>query len=276
MRPLILVWILVASFIALGAAQDLTPSISWKNPNITSSKDDRISIASAALDKAVSTLQPNGQFNDSLYGTPGRLYGQMVAFDRLTKQTKYKQTLKQGFALAESRLRNLLGRRSTDSNKPFGSIGRSNVSPDVSRCHHRLGKFIQSYLLNPSNIVLDSVSSMLNESCSVDSTVYSYNSGIFIEGLVIVADITRNPSTEALLRSTIVAVATDTLWQGFDGIIATTTVRGRYIVRALAALYDHNMTTSDLREYIKDYIGVQYSAVLQQATSNGSNIYGLP
>ncbi|PBK86144.1 hypothetical protein ARMGADRAFT_941034, partial [Armillaria gallica] len=58
--------------------------------------------------------------------------------------------------------------------------------------------FIQSHLLNPSNIVLDSVSSMSKESCLVDSAMYSYNSGIFIEGLVILADITHNTSTEAL------------------------------------------------------------------------------
>ncbi|PBK61070.1 hypothetical protein ARMSODRAFT_965256 [Armillaria solidipes] len=102
MRPPLLVCILVVPFIVSGAAQDLTPSISWKNPNITSSKDERISIVSAALDKAVSMLQSNGQFNDSSYGIPGRLCAQMAEFDRLTNQTKYKQTLKQYFALAET------------------------------------------------------------------------------------------------------------------------------------------------------------------------------
>ncbi len=34
---------------------------------------------------------------------------------------------------------------------------------------------------------------------------------------------------------------------------------GLYIVRALAALYERNTTTSNLREYIKEYIGVQVS-----------------
>ncbi|PBK61081.1 hypothetical protein ARMSODRAFT_1025983 [Armillaria solidipes] len=294
MRPLILVWILVASFVVLGAAQDLTPSISWKNPNITSSKDDRIKIASAALDKAVSMPQPNGQFDDSLYGTPGRLYGQMAEFDRLTNQTKYKQILKQGFALAEpvnsefsstlSSTTTLAGGTywKTDSDKPkvasLASVFFLTLSALLAEAtSHQMyldaaidsANVIQSHLLNPSNIVLDPVLSMSNESCSVDSTVYSYNSGIFIEGLVVLADITRNASTEVLLRSTIVAVATDTLWQGLDGIIITTTVGGQYIVRALAALYERNTTSSDLREYIKEYIGVQ-------ATSNGSNIYGLP
>ncbi len=41
-------------------------------------------------------------FSDSAYDTPGRLYGQMAEFDRLTNQTKYKQTLRQCFSLAES------------------------------------------------------------------------------------------------------------------------------------------------------------------------------
>ncbi len=69
---------------------------------------------------------------------------------------------------------------------------------------------------------------------------------------------------------------------------------GHHVVRALAALYERNTTTSDLREYIKQYIGVQviprktillvyiahfnwtqYNAVIKQATS-GSNIYGIP
>ncbi|SJL17365.1 uncharacterized protein ARMOST_20915 [Armillaria ostoyae] len=137
-------------------------------------------------------------------------------------------------------------------------------------------KFIQSHLLGPSNIILDSVFLKPNESCSVESMVYSYNSGIFIEGLVILADIIRNISTEALVRSTVVAVATDTLWQGLDGIIAATDFGGHHIVRALAALYERNTTSSDLREYIKEYIGVQYNAVIEKATSGGSNIYELP
>ncbi|PBK86047.1 hypothetical protein ARMGADRAFT_1169272 [Armillaria gallica] len=105
---------------------------------------------------------------------------------------------------------------------------------------------------------------------------YSYNSGIFIEGLVILADIMRNTSTEALLPSTVVATATNTLWQGLDGIIATTDFGGHHIIRALAVLYEHNTTYSGRREYIKKYIGVQYNAVIEKATSGGSNIYGLP
>ncbi|PBK61090.1 hypothetical protein ARMSODRAFT_897217, partial [Armillaria solidipes] len=58
--------------------------------------------------------------------------------------------------------------------------------------------FIQSHLLDPSNTVMAFMSSKLNESCSVYTTAYSPNTGIFLEGLIILADITCNTSTEAL------------------------------------------------------------------------------
>ncbi|PBK86143.1 hypothetical protein ARMGADRAFT_941017, partial [Armillaria gallica] len=70
-------------------------------PNITSSKNECIGIARAALDKVVTMLQSNGQLNGALYSFSLLLYWQMAEFDRLTNQTKYKQTLKQIFALAK-------------------------------------------------------------------------------------------------------------------------------------------------------------------------------
>ena len=54
--------------------------------------------------------------------------------------------------------------------------------------------FIQSHLLNPSDIVLNYISS----SCVVNQGQFPYNCGIFIEGLVILADMTHNASTESL------------------------------------------------------------------------------
>ncbi|PBK61086.1 hypothetical protein ARMSODRAFT_1025986 [Armillaria solidipes] len=334
----------------LGAAQDLTPSTFWKastassNPNITLTKDERIAIASVALEKANIS-------SDSWHDTFARLYGQMAEFDRLTNKTRYKQSLKQCFVLEEAPNYELnygyaaarayaayqdpdfLGlavtawttaKQATISKEQAASGNvdgkQFNLSlscqgatlaggtywstsfndPNLSGMESGLflvlsallaeatsnqtyldaaiesANFIQSHLFDPSNIVLNSVSSKSNESCSVNSTVFSYNSGIFIEGLAILASITRNTSTEALLRSTVVAATTDTLWQDLDGIIGTTDIGGHHIVQALAALYERNTASSDLREYIKEYIGVQYNAVLKKATSGGSNIYGLP
>ncbi|PBK61067.1 hypothetical protein ARMSODRAFT_944313 [Armillaria solidipes] len=360
MLPFILVWMLLVHFTRSGGAQDLTPSTLWKNPNITSSKDDRIRIASAAIDKAVSMLQLNGQFNDSTYDIPGRLYAQMAEFDRLTNGTKYKQTLKQCFVLAESISPDFLTTLITDGLNYGYAAARASTAyrdPDFialavtswttarrytiskeqavsgaidikqsklsSSCQGTTlmggtyfstdptdaylysmasgfflvvsallaeatsnktyldaaiesANFIQSHLLNPSNTVMAFLSSDSSQSCSMDTSAYSQNTGIFIEGLVILADITRNTSTEALLRSVIVAVITNTSWQGLDGILTVNSDGGHYIVRAFAALYERNTTTSNLREYIKEYIGVQYNAVIEKATSGGSNIYGIP
>ncbi|KAK0445674.1 uncharacterized protein EV420DRAFT_1484303 [Desarmillaria tabescens] len=87
-----LLWSIINSTISV-AAQDLMLFTSWKNPNIMLSKDGRISIPSAALEKVVSL--------DSTHATSSRLYTQIAEFDTLTNQTKYKETLKQGFMLAK-------------------------------------------------------------------------------------------------------------------------------------------------------------------------------
>ncbi len=57
--------------------------------------------------------------SDSAYDTPARLYAQMAEFDKLTNQTKYKQTLKQCFALAESTSPEFLNKMSVHSHNTF-------------------------------------------------------------------------------------------------------------------------------------------------------------
>ncbi|KAK0487908.1 hypothetical protein IW261DRAFT_1450877 [Armillaria novae-zelandiae] len=348
MRSFLLVWIFVVHLMASGAAQDLTPPISWRNPNITSSRDERITIASAAIEKAISMLNLNEQFNDSIYAAEYTLYAQMADFDRLTNQTKYKQTLKQCFALAESYESPLnlqygyaavraytayqdqsfldqavtswtFGRKYTIS-KEQAALGAMDVKQFniTSSCNGATmaggtyenadpsntvisglsssvsallaeatsnqtyldaaiesSNFIQSHLLNPSsNIIWYSMSA--NVTCSPLTGDIPYGSGIFIEGLVVLANITRNVSTETLLRSTVVAVTTDAQWEDSNGIIDSlpSYPGGCFIVQALATLYERNTTLPDLREYTKEYIGVQYNAVIDLATSGGSNIYG--
>lgn len=356
------IWTLVALGWASAAAPDLKPSTSWRKPNITTSRDERISIASAALEKALSNLQPNGMFSDSAYGTPGMLYAHMAEFDRLTNQTKYKDTLKQYFSLVESANSGFLnefmnygliygyaaarayaayqdsdflgfavtswtsGRLytindsqaasgimygkeiqissscqnatmaggtfwCTDSNQPeldclgTGSflavsalLAEATYNQTYINASIESANFIQNHLLNPSNIVLDSISSQSNESCAVDSSIYPYNSGIFIEGLAILADIAQGSSAEALLPSTIIATVSESgVWQGTDGVIAINGTGGYFIVRALTEVYERNTISSDLREYVKEYLGVQYNAVVDLAQSaNGSNVYGMP
>ncbi|KAK0443429.1 uncharacterized protein EV420DRAFT_1649215 [Desarmillaria tabescens] len=382
---LFFIWTLVAlSFADTGAAQDLKPSTSWRKPNITTSKDECISIASAALEKAISNLTPDGMFggtflsftvlfnifrtfvshSDSTYGTPGRLYAQMVEFDRLTNQTKYKDMLKHYFVLAElekpgfmdvfvspidyglsygyaaahayttyqdndfldwavtswtsgrlytiSESQAALGIMdkkqfnmssscqdttmaggtfwSNDTNEPTlnslnsGSffivsalLAEATSNETYLNASMESANFLQSDLLNlDNNIMLFSISSKLSDSCLVESAMYLYDSAVFVEGLAILASITSSASTEALLCSTAIAIVSDSeIWQGIDGVIDTMDLGGHYVLHALAAVYEHNTTSSDLCEYIEGYI-VQYNAVIEQATSGGSNIYGVP
>ncbi|KAK0476947.1 hypothetical protein IW261DRAFT_1635377 [Armillaria novae-zelandiae] len=355
MRPFILAWMLLVPLLRSGGAQDLPTPTSWKNPNITSSRDDRISIASAAIDEAVSMLQPDGQFKDSTFDIPGRLYAQMAEFDRLTNQTTYKQTLKQYFVLAESispefsttynygyaAARAYAAYRDPDfialavtswttarqctisKEQAVSGIIHCKKSKIAPSCQGTLltggtyfstdptdaylfsmasgfflavsallaeatsnqtyldaaiesVEFIQSHLLNPSNTVMAFLSSNISQHCTTDITASLDNTGTFVEGLATLADITRNTSTEALLHSIMTTAITNPSWQELDGIVRGTTDGGHYILRALGAFYERNTTSSSLREYIKEYIGIQYNAVVQKATLDGSNIYGLP
>ncbi|KAK0471203.1 hypothetical protein IW261DRAFT_1612201 [Armillaria novae-zelandiae] len=139
------------------------------------------------------------------------------------------------------------------------------------------GTFIQSSFLTQSDIVWTGIFSSSNHSssCSRTSGESAQGSGNFIEGLVIQTGILNNTSTQSLLRSVISVVTTDPLWHGEDGVYDLLDNGGEFIVRALASLYERNKTASDLREYIKEYIGVQYNAVIEQArSSRESSIYG--
>ncbi|KAK0487249.1 hypothetical protein IW261DRAFT_1446751 [Armillaria novae-zelandiae] len=351
MLTLILFWTLVAHSLLLVVAQDFTPSSSWRSPNVTTSQDDRISIAGAALDKAIAFVLSDGSFNDSAYGTPGMLYSQMAEFDRITNQTKYKDSLKNYFPLREAVRTDFLDEFSYGyaaarayevyqdetfldyAITSWTSAGAYTLSGSDTSSGSTPGKsfnvqaacqgitmsggtfwetdqdnptivglatgvsallaeatgnktyldaavssatFIHSHLYNVQNVVQDSISARKNDSCSVGSGTNPYNSGLFIEGLAILDSISGNATTQTLLRETVAAAVTNNAWQGNNGIIANgnSKVGDLLMMRGLSAVYWRNTTYSDMRNYVKEYIGVQYNAVLDLATSNGTNVYG--
>ncbi|KAF9254082.1 hypothetical protein L218DRAFT_631459 [Marasmius fiardii PR-910] len=67
-------------------------SSKWRKPVITSTVQDRIQIALAALKESIQTLSPDGQFVSKYYQS-GLLYSQMAEFDRISNQTLYKDKL---------------------------------------------------------------------------------------------------------------------------------------------------------------------------------------
>ncbi|ESK87723.1 glycoside hydrolase family 76 protein [Moniliophthora roreri MCA 2997] len=134
--------------------------------------------------------------------------------------------------------------------------------------------FFRAHLYDKNNIIMDYISAGRNDSCPITKgSDDSWNTGHLIEGLAILASITKRPDTEQLLRRTIYAAVNNPNRQGPSGVIkfqyADTT-----LIRGLSALYDRDPTPSDLRTYIQQYLSVQYNAVLELNTEPGSNNYG--
>ncbi|KAJ7469010.1 hypothetical protein FB451DRAFT_1255537 [Mycena latifolia] len=136
--------------------------------------------------------------------------------------------------------------------------------------------FISAQLASTQNLIQDGISASQDDACAVDSTENSFNTGLMIEGLSVLCSVTSNASTQALLNEVIIATISNDAWQTTEGIIARGASKfgDKYIVRGLATAYTRNTTAPDLRTYVHDYLGVQFNAVIDLATSSGSGIYG--
>ncbi|KAI3605511.1 glycoside hydrolase family 76 protein [Moniliophthora roreri] len=346
----LLFWSLVAPSVL---AQTFSPSSSWRKPYLSITPEERIQIAAAALDKAVSMLDSRGQFSDTIggnYGLAGNMASQMAMFDRATNQTKYKDKLTELFPKAQEVNKGFLDQLSyayaaaqaysayrddtflrfaetawasgraytlSDADVAAGKIATKNFAIKkecsggislaggtfwaVFEDHTALvglatgssallaeatgnqtyldaaiesANFFHAHLYNVNNVVMDSISASSNDSCPTNGAGGdSWSTGYLVEGLAILASITKNPETEQLLRQTIYATLNNPERQGSSGVIKFQYADMTFI-RGLSALYDRNTTPSDLRTYIQQYLSVQYNAVLDLATESGSNVYG--
>ncbi|KAF7332869.1 Glycoside hydrolase family 76 protein [Mycena venus] len=138
--------------------------------------------------------------------------------------------------------------------------------------------FIHSQLYSVQNIVQQYIyasASSTHQQCEVQVVnVDPTNSGLMLEGLSILSSITKNASTQNLLSDLIMAVIPFTGWQGNDGIVAADQEGGNMnLLQGLGTVYTRNSTNSTMRQYIGDYISVQFNAVIDLATSSGTNIY---
>ncbi|KAJ7908218.1 hypothetical protein B0H13DRAFT_2331620 [Mycena leptocephala] len=334
--PLVLV-----SYFLLSCRAGQLASSSWRRPNITISPADRISIADAAIEKAISMLGPDAQFDGQSLGYAGQLYSQMAEFDIATNQTKYADTLKQYFLQAPHRQTNFsdvfvsnldfalayghaaatayaaykdqvfldyaiqswwfgqtftlssqqvaAGNTSvknfTISNRPsdpfIAALGTGNffvlsallaeMTSDSSYLQAATdsANFIKDHLMNSLFQVQDGISARGNESCATNSLAESHNAGLAIEGLSILYSKTRDPATQTLLNNILNATVLDQSWQQSNGVLTEGDV---YLLRGLTTFYVRR-TTPDLLDDIGHYITVQFNAVTDLATANGSNVY---
>ncbi|KAJ7292485.1 hypothetical protein C8J57DRAFT_1703443 [Mycena rebaudengoi] len=130
--------------------------------------------------------------------------------------------------------------------------------------------FIQNHLINNAKIVSDTLASAKDRNCAHNDLRASYNSGLAIQGLAVLASFTNGESTRVLLNDIISAAVTFNGWQSSDGIINDF---GARMVDGLRAAYTRNVAKPEFREDIRAYLGVQYNAVLDFSTKSGSNIY---
>ncbi|KAG7099242.1 hypothetical protein E1B28_001105 [Marasmius oreades] len=109
---------------------------------------------------------------------------------------------------------------------------------------------------------------------------YPANPGLTIEGLAVLASVAKAKATDLYdhLLEVVNKTVSNTGWHNEEGIVAADNKNqpsaehvGQYIVRGLSAIYQRNETHSSLRDYIRQYLGVQYNAVLSNARSMGSN-----
>ncbi|KAJ6563578.1 hypothetical protein DFH09DRAFT_477709, partial [Mycena vulgaris] len=137
--------------------------------------------------------------------------------------------------------------------------------------------FIHSHLYNVRGIVQPDISgsSAHDALCEVLSETTPYESALMMEGLAVLSSITNDTSWRDLLDNLLSAAIPNTAWQGENGIVAVHGQTGdTNLLQALGAVYTRNITIAVMRRYIGDYIAVQFNAVTDLATYNGTNVYG--
>ncbi|KAJ3481295.1 hypothetical protein NLI96_g7759 [Meripilus lineatus] len=141
--------------------------------------------------------------------------------------------------------------------------------------------FIKANLFNGA-IVNDTIS--LGD-CTITTTVLTYDSGFFIEGLAIYANITQNADWTLFLNYLITTTINFSGWTSEEGIMIedvdgpdspaetngfTRALKGIY-VRGLYETWARSQRGSDVANLIEAYINVQYNALLELASNDSYN-----
>ncbi|KAK7039648.1 glycoside hydrolase family 76 protein [Favolaschia claudopus] len=129
--------------------------------------------------------------------------------------------------------------------------------------------FLQANLITGNSQVQDQIASAANASCASNSDAVTPNPGLVMEGLAVLYSITKDPAIQNLLSRIVSATIPNQVWQQPDGVLTFGDV---YLMRSLATLYERN-STPEYQDDIAQYIGVQFNAVVDLATTNGTNIY---
>ncbi|KAK7030969.1 hypothetical protein VNI00_013917 [Paramarasmius palmivorus] len=137
--------------------------------------------------------------------------------------------------------------------------------------------FYFDLLRNARGDLLDGIQ---GDVCSNSDASYPANDGLMMEGLAVLASVTQNETIAEHFFDVLERTILNSNWHSANGIINVSTAQasaehvGQYVVRGLTAFYNRNTTPSELRTYIRGYLGVQYNAVLDNARELGDDVYG--
>ncbi|PFH53228.1 hypothetical protein AMATHDRAFT_137824 [Amanita thiersii Skay4041] len=149
-------------------------------------------------------------------------------------------------------------------------------------------QWIKNHNINPNNIVLDTVNGH-DCSRSPSTWLFTYNSGKYIEGLSVLADVTGDNSWRTLMINIAAAAMKNAPWQGSDGIItegSNTSSNNDGVgfkaiyIRGLYEAFSRNPSNTNLRILIHSYVDdIQYNALLELAANGNfysANWHGPP
>ncbi|KAJ7061813.1 hypothetical protein C8F01DRAFT_1286910 [Mycena amicta] len=130
--------------------------------------------------------------------------------------------------------------------------------------------FFEGHLINGRNQVLDTLDAA---SCAPTNLIESYNAGFMMQGLAVMYSITKNASIQTQLDDIVTAALIPTpSWQNSNGIIANSDLN---LALGIWEAYTRNATSPALHDLLGKYLTVQFNAVVDLATVNGSNVYAL-
>ncbi|KAK2465476.1 hypothetical protein APHAL10511_002368 [Amanita phalloides] len=147
--------------------------------------------------------------------------------------------------------------------------------------------WIKNLNLNSNHIVLDTVNGA-HCSRSPSTWLFTYNSGKYVEGLSVLASVTKDPSWTSLMAFVVANATKSSAWEGKDGIITEgSSTSGdndgigfkAVFIRGLCEAFVRNKNYAGFAILIHSYVDVQYNALLELAangTSYSANWHGPP
>ncbi|KAK1223023.1 hypothetical protein PQX77_014099 [Marasmius sp. AFHP31] len=138
---------------------------------------------------------------------------------------------------------------------------------------HKSADFIQRHLYRGNGLFWNI---LRPQNCTTEKS-FPYETGSVVHGMSILASLSQNTTIMNFAREAVVGATSSKDWHDSTYIMNLGGDNGEprvHLMRGYTALYNGSVTPTDLKSYLESYISTQYNAVVELATSGGSNVYG--